>query len=197
MMQGLRLVGGEIAASLRGIAALTFGQSAGLRAFGNDIDIARRSFVAPLFALPIFVVLRLVDWIGGSTPLEGGHAFALDLLTFAIGWAGFALISRPLVRMLGQERAWPRYIAVWNWSNFAQYCLLLLTALPVLFHAPAMVTETIALVGFGWALWLEWYVTKLSLDVTPTSAALVVAADVGFGAVLSLLTLVPLNSLSF
>ncbi|WP_284943915.1 hypothetical protein [Acidisoma cladoniae] len=196
MRQGLRLVGGEIAGSLRGIAALTFGKAAGLRAFGNDLGVARRSFVTPFFALPIFVVLRFVDWVGGTAPLEGAHAFALDLLTFIIGWAGFALISRPLVRMLAQERDWPRYIAVWNWSNVAQYCLLLVTSLPVLFHAPAMVAETIALVGFGWALWLEWYVTKLSLDVTPTSAALIVAADVGLGAVLSLLTLVPFNSLS-
>jgi hypothetical protein len=197
MTSGLRLFGGEIAASLRGIAALTIGRAAGLRVFTADHDAARRSFVVPLLALPIFVLLRFVDWIGGSGPIEAPHAFAIDLLTYVIGWAGFALISQYLVRMLGRERLWPRYIAVWNWGNLAQYCLLLVTALPTLLHAPALASETVALVGFGWALWLEWYVTRLSLEISATSAAMLVAADVGFGAALSLLTLLPLQNLSF
>jgi hypothetical protein len=98
--------------------------------------------------------------------------------------------------MLGVEQQWPRYIAAWNWSNLAQYALLFVTSLPVVLHAPSIASETCALVGYGWALWLEWYVTRLVLNVSPTGAALLVAVDVGFSAIVSLVALVPLQSLS-
>lgn len=192
----LRAAGREVVTGARGIAMLTFGQAAGIRAFINDIGAARRSFITALFVFPIFVMFHFLDWLAGTGPIEAPHAMALDLLTYPISWAGFALISIPLVRRLGAERLWPRYIAAWNWSNLAQYVLLFMTSLPVLFHAPPIAAETSALVGYGWALWLEWYVTRLVLNLTPTAAALLVAVDVGFSAAASLLTLIPLHSLS-
>jgi hypothetical protein len=121
---------------------------------------------------------------------------ALDLLTFPISWAGFALISIPIVRMLGAETQWPRYITAWNWSNLAQYLLLFVTAIPSVLHVPVIASETCALVGYGWALWLEWFVTRLVLNLSPTAAALLVAVDVGFSAIISLVTLIPWQSLS-
>jgi hypothetical protein len=192
----LRGTGREIATAARGIAMLTVGQPAGIRAFTNDMAVTRRSFVTALFALPIFVMFHFLDWLAGTGPIEAPHAMALDLLTFPISWAGFALISIPLLRILGVEQSWARYMTAWNWSNLAQYALLFVTALPVVLHAPPIAAETSALVGYGWALWLEWYVTRLVLNISPTAAALLVAVDVGFSAMVSLLTLVPLQSLS-
>jgi hypothetical protein len=193
---GLRLARREIVSGGRGIATLTFGQPAGIRAFTNDIAATKRSFVTAIFSLPIFVMFHVLDWLAGVGTVEPPHGLALDLLSFPISWAGFALISLPLVRMLGAEAQWPRYIAAWNWSNLAQYALLFLTSLPVLLHAPAIASETCALVGYGWALWLEWYVTRLVLGLSPTAAALLVAVDVGFSAVVSLATLIPFQGLS-
>ncbi|MBW4022664.1 MAG: hypothetical protein HIU92_05900 [Proteobacteria bacterium] len=193
---GLRQAGREIATGARGIAMLTFGKPEGARAFTNDIGATRRSFVTALIALPIFVMFHFLDWAAGAGPVEVPHAMALDLLAFPISWAGFALISIPLLRTLGVATLWPRYISAWNWSNVAQYVLLFLTSLPVVLHAPPIVSETSALVGYGWALWLEWFTTRLVLNLPPTSAALLVAVDVGFSAAISLLTLIPLQSLS-
>jgi hypothetical protein len=192
----LRLAAQEIEAGARGIGLLTIGKPEGIRAFVNDIATTRRSFLTALLALPIFVLFHFIDWLAGTGPLEAPHAIILDLLTFPISWAGFALISIPLLRMLGVETLWPRYIAAWNWSNLAQYLLLFLTSLPMVLHAPPIVSETCALVGYGWALWLEWYVTRLALTISPTAAALLVAVDVGFSAMISLVTLIPLQSLS-
>jgi hypothetical protein len=194
--EGLRQTAREIVLGGRGIAMLTLGQPAGIRAFSNDIAATRRSFVTTILSLPIFVMFHLLDWLAGAGPLETPHAMLLDLLSFPISWAGFALLSIPLVRMLGVEQQWPRYIAAWNWSNLAQYALLFVTSLPVVLHAPSIASETCALVGYGWALWLEWYVTRLVLNVSPTGAALLVAVDVGFSAIVSLVALVPLQSLS-
>ena len=67
---------------------------------------------------------------------------------------------------------------------------------PAVLHVPAIASETCALVGYGWALWLEWFVTRLVLNLSPTAAALLVAVDVGFSAIVSLVTLIPWQSLS-
>lgn len=194
--EAVRLWGQEIAASARGIARLTFGQADGARAFTNDVGATRRSFITALFAFPIFLVFRYMNWLTGTGPLEGPHALLLDLLSYPISWAGFALLALPLLRMLGVGGLWPRFIAAWNWSNLAQYCLLLVTSVPVLVHAPSIVSETAALVGYGWALWLEWWTARLVLKVSPSGAALVVLADVAFSAIVSLIAIYPLPSLS-
>jgi hypothetical protein len=195
-MEWLRLMGREIALGGRGIAMLTVGRADGIRAFTNDIAVTRRSFVTAIIALPIFVMFHVLDWAAGVSPVDPPHLMVLDLLTFPISWAGFALISIPLVKMLGAEPQWPRYITAWNWSNLAQYVLLFITSVPVVLHAPAIASETCALVGYGWALWLEWYVTRLVLNLSPTAAALLVAVDVGFSAIVSLMTLIPWQGLS-
>ncbi|WP_419757900.1 hypothetical protein [Acidisoma sp.] len=193
---GLRLMGREIVADARAIAQLTFGRADGIRAFTNDVGATRRSFVTAIFSLPIFVMFHVLDWLAGVGPIDPPHVMVLDLLTFPISWAGFALVSLPLVRVLKAEAQWPRYISAWNWSNFAQYVLLFVTSVPAVLHVPPIASETCALVGYGWALWLEWFVTRLVLNVSPTGAALLVAVDVGFSAIVSLVTLVPWQSVS-
>lgn len=192
LLAACRSHGREIGASLRGIARLTFGEAEGIRAFENDRGMARRSFLAALLAFPVFLAFHYLDLLSGAAPPEDAHAFILDLLTFPISWAGFALLALPILRWLGLEGLWPRYIAAWNWSNLAQYLLLILTSLPLALHLPQILGQTAALVGYGWALWLEWYVTRLALGTSGLNAAMIVAADVGFGAIVALLPLVQL-----
>ena len=192
-----RSFGREILAGARGIVLLAFGYETGIQAFTGDRDTTRRSFVTALFAFPLFVVFHYLDWLSGTAQLEGVHALLLDCLTFPISWAGFALLARPLLRSLGVEARWLRFIAAWNWCNLAQYLLLLATSAPLVLHAPLLLAQTVVLVGYCWALWLEWTVARLTLQVTPLAAAMVVAADVGFGALVSLATALPISSLSF
>ena len=195
-MDGLRLMAREVVTNGRAISLLTFGRADGIRAFTNNVSATRRSFVTAIFSLPIFILFHMLDWLAGVGPLDPPRLMVLDLLTFPISWAGFALISLPLVRALKVEPQWPRYITAWNWSNFAQYVLLFVTSIPAVLHVPPIASETCALVGYGWALWLEWFVTRLVLNLSPTGAALLVAVDVGFSAVVSLVTLIPWQSVS-
>lgn len=191
-----RSFGRELLAGARGIGLLAFGYEDGARAFTGERAATGRSFVTALFAFPLFLVFHYLDWLSGTAPSEGAHALALDCLTFPISWAGFALLALPLLRSLGVENRWLRYISAWNWCNLAQYLLLLATSIPLVLHTPMMLGQVVVLVGYCWALWLEWTVTRLTLQVTPVAAAMVVAADVGFGAVVSLITLLPVSGFS-
>jgi len=167
---------------------LARGRAEGMRHVETGLDGAARSFWAAAICLPAFLCLRLLDWVDGGPPLRVGHALAADLLGYVIGWVAFALLSRELARMLGRAESWPRFIAAWNWCNVAQYGLLVLAGLPDLFGAPGWVQQAAGLIALGWALWLEWYATRLALEIPVLPAIGLVVLDVVIGLVVASVT---------
>jgi hypothetical protein len=165
---------------------LARGRSRGIALLAASADVeaaaARTSFWAILLSLPAFVALDLLDSAQNGLPPPGAHRFAADLLTYVIGWVGFALLSHRFAGILGRGARWPRFIAAWNWCNVIQYLMLIVgRALPQLLGLPDMVQQTAWLVAMGWALWLEWYAAHLALNITRTQAAALVAADFALG----------------
>jgi len=154
---------------------------------------AARSFWAAAICLPAFICLQLIDLAGDPRlPPHFAHGMALQLLGYAVDWAGFALLSREVARAMGRLNVWPRYIAAWNWCQVAQYLLLVAASLPPLLHLPDIVGETTWLVASGWALWIEWYATKLALGIGGLPAAGMVLLDEAFGfALLALIQALP------
>jgi len=177
----------SVANGLQAALLLARGRSEGLALVETGPAGATRSFWAAAICLPAFLCLRLLDWSdGGGGPLFSlgpafSHSFALQFLGYVIGWAGFALLSRPLVAMLGRAASWPRYIAVWNWCNVAQYALLVVACVPELAGAPQWVQQASGLIALGWAVWLEWYATRLVLEIKTLPAVGLVVVDVVIG----------------
>jgi hypothetical protein len=180
-----------VAVSVRSIASgmhaaflLARGRPEGLRYADSDLAGAARSFWAIAVALPAFICLRLLSGSPGPLP---AHDFALDLLSYIIGWIGFALLSRPVVEAMGCAPRWSRFIVVWNWCNVVQYLLLVLAAVPGLLGAPALVQETASLIAIGWALWLEWFAIRLALETSTLAAIGLVGLDLSIGLALTAL----------
>jgi hypothetical protein len=143
---------------------------------------AARSFWAAALCLPAFVCLQLIDWAQPpGLPAHAGHELALDLLGYVIDWSAFALVTRWLAGTMDRSARWPTFIAVWNWCNVVQYLLLVVASLPSLLGAPDIVGETTWLVATGWALWLEWYAARLTLDITRLQAVGLVLIDLAMG----------------
>jgi hypothetical protein len=176
------------ASGLSGALLLAQGRAEGLDRVGPAPQDAARSFWAGVLCLPAFLFLRVLDWVWQGAPPHPDHAMALQLLAYVVGWAGFALASRPLVDAFGRMPRWPLFIAVWNWCNVVQYLLLAGAALPRLLGAPEWLDETAGLVAIGWAIWLEWYAIGLALDLGRLPAAALVALDLGIGLGLSAIT---------
>lgn len=183
---------GAVANGLSGAFLLARGRADGLARVQRDSvppagaeRAAIRSFWAMAISAPALIGMRLIDWAASGVPAHPAHALALDLLVFVVGWTGYAVLSRTVLERLGRARRWAGYIAVWNWCNVVQYALLLAGSLPVLFHAPEPVSQASALVVLGWALWLEWFATKLALDLSGVAAAGLVMLDLSVGLLLA------------
>lgn len=176
---------GAVGAGLQAAMLLAQGRPEGLRYVETGLDGARRSFWAVLVCVPLFVALRVPEWTGSAV---SAHVWGVDLLGYLVGWLGFALLSRPLVAWIGREGRWPRYITAWNWCNVAQYVLLLAAAVPGFLGAPAWAQQSAGLVAVGWALWLEWYAARLTLEVGPLAAAALTGVDLLLGVALASIT---------
>jgi hypothetical protein len=177
---------GGVATGLQAALLLARGKPDGLTLLASDAEpalaTAARSFWAAALCLPAFVCLQLIDLAQEPRlPPHAAHGFALQLLGYVIDWGGFALLTRWLATIIGRGARWPTFIAAWNWCNVVQYLLLVVASLPPLLGMPDIVGETAWLVATGWALWLEWYATRLALDVTRLQATGLVLLDEALG----------------
>jgi hypothetical protein len=153
-----------------------------------EMVVAVRSFWAIALCLPAFLCLHLLDWTTNGVPPAPGRVLTLDLLGYVIGWVGFALLSHQLAGTMGRSQLWPRFIAAWNWCNVVQYLMLVAAGLPTLLGVPELLAQTVWLVAMGWALWLEWYATRLALAVPGRLAMALVALDFALGVFLLAVT---------
>jgi hypothetical protein len=177
-----------VARGIAGALLLARGRAAGIGAFHPTMEDARASFLAALFCLPIFLLLRAGFPAPGSAVMDPVRGLAADLIAYVCSWAGFALASLPLTEALGRRAMWPRLIAAWNWVNFVQYLVLGVLALPAMLGAPGSVADALGLVGLGYAIWMQWFAARVALQISGLRAAAFVAIDLGLSVFLSGLT---------
>ncbi len=178
----------SVTSGLHAALLLARGRAEGLRYIEGDAAAAARSFWAAAVCLPAFICLRLLAWTSAGLPTQPAHVFALDLLSYGIGWCGFAVLSHRLVDAMGLGTRWPRFITIWNWCNVVQYMLLVVFSIPGLLGAPPLFDQAAQLFALGWALWLEWFAVRLALGIGIIPAAGLVALDVAIGVLLAGLT---------
>jgi hypothetical protein len=90
--------------------------------------------------------------------------------------------------MLNKGSQWPRFIAIWSYCSIVENILVALGGLPGALGAPSIITQVVELVTFGWALWLEWYAIRLSLQVGAITAMVLLTVDIGIGVVTAVTT---------
>ncbi len=98
-----------------------------------------------------------------------------------LGWLIFVEATYWLARSLGLSQRWRRFIVVWNWCNVIEGVLVIVGGIPGLLGVPDTIDEACQLITLGWALWLEWYATRLSLGVDGFAALGLVVLDQAIG----------------
>jgi hypothetical protein len=176
---------GAVNSGLLGALLLARGRARGVSLVESDMRGATRSFWALAVCLPTVVCLRLMDWAGTGLPAYATYMLGRDLLVFVAGWLLYAVITYHLTATFGRAQRWPHFIAAWNWCNVIENLLVMFGSVPALLGAPHFADQVSQVVTLGWALWLEWYATRLTLGVGPLLAASLVLLDQVLGLLLA------------
>lgn len=173
----------EVAAGIHGAMLLARGRPEGVLLASPSGEGAWRSCIALLICLPAVMALTLFTWGQDGWPAEGLLAgLAVQVIRLVLSWAGFLLMTEPLVAMTGRAKLWPRFVSAFNWSQVAQYLVLVVALiLPRQLGLPTFIVEAAAIIGLGYTLWLEWFVTRWALQVNGGQAAALVGADFAIG----------------
>ncbi len=178
----MRLV---ISAGIAGAFLLARGRPEGLALVETTPAGAWRSFIAAAICLPAFFALRVFGW-ADEVPANGIlRPLAAELIGYVLGWTAFALASLPLAQAWGRLGLWPRFIAAWNWMNVVHYLLWIALALPPLLGLSGVLVQGVTLAGFGYALWLEWFIARHALGLSGLRATTIVILDLATGIFLS------------
>ncbi|WP_421995732.1 hypothetical protein [Roseococcus sp.] len=172
-------------------AAILFarGRVEGLALIAPGLEGARHSFLAALICLPVLLVLRIIGWSTQGAPPSGvAVALVAELIGYTLSWVAFALASLGLAQRAKRSGDWPRFIAAWNWSNLVQYALLIVLLVPSVLGLPGWVGNALGLVAVGYAIWLEWFVTRVALNIPGMAAAMFVVLDLTMGLFIGALT---------
>jgi hypothetical protein len=175
---------GSVSSGVQGALLLARGKPEGIQLVDTDHTAAIHSFWAIPLCLPAVVCLKLLDWLATGTPANVPLALGRYLLLFLVGWLLFVWMSHHIVGVLNKQALWPRFIAIWAYCSIVENTLVAIGGLPGALGAPAIVDQCAELVTVGWALWLEWYAIRLSLQVGALTAVLLLAVDFSIGIIM-------------
>jgi hypothetical protein len=172
-----------VSTGLHGALLLARGRPDGVRCVDSDRIAATRSFWAIPLCLPSVVCLKLLDWLATGGPAQAPLELCRYIMAFLVGWLLFVWISHYIASMLHREAQWPRFIAIWAYCSVIENTLVAIGSLPGPLGAPSIIDQAAGLAMTGWALWLEWYAIRLSLQVGPLIALVVVIVDFSLGVI--------------
>jgi hypothetical protein len=168
---------------------LARGRADGVVLVPGDRKSIARSFWSIALCLPSVIGRLLMSWSDTGIPADAGHLLAREIIVFVVGWLVFVEVTHRMAPMIGRAERWGRFIAVWNWCNVVEGVLVIVGGIPGTLGAPAIVDQACELVAIGWALWLEWYATRLALGVGPLAAVGLVLLDQSIGVLLASLAI--------
>lgn len=174
-----------VTSGLNAALRLARGRADGVVLVPGDRKTIIRSFWAIGLCVPSVICRLLMSWGDTGIPADAAHLVAREVVVFVLGWLLFVEVTHRLAPVMGRAERWGRFIAVWNWCNVIEGVLVILGGIPGTLGAPAIIDQACELIAIGWALWLEWYATRLAFGVGPLAATGLVLLDQSIGIVLA------------
>lgn len=177
------------------VLAVTSGLHAALRLAGGNADgvvlvrgdqkTIARSFWAIALCVPAVIGRLSMSWVDTGVPADASHLIGREVIVFVVGWLVFVELTHRLTPLIGRADQWGRFVVIWNWCNVIEGLLVVIGGIPGTLGAPEIVAQACELVTIGWALWLEWYATRLTLGLRPMAAVSLVLLDQSIGILLA------------
>ncbi|MDR3531381.1 MAG: hypothetical protein P4L90_12615 [Rhodopila sp.] len=164
---------------------LARGRADGVVLVPGDRKTIIRSFWSIPLCLPSVMTRLLMSWADTGVPAGAAHLAMREVIVFVVGWLVFVEATHRLAPLIGRGEQWGRFIAVWNWCNVIEGVLVVVGGIPGMLGAPPIVDQACELITIGWALWLEWYATRLAFAVGSLTAVSLVVLDQSIGIILA------------
>jgi hypothetical protein len=158
---------------LQGVGLIARGRAEGLNCF-RDSPLAYLGSLAPGLGLTIAAFVEGLSEGAGATALNEIPGTLCVLLAPSV-------LSYELARLWGREAFWHRYIVAFNWCQWLLPVIgfLLLVGL-ILLRAAGVNGQgglrVLVVCLAGYALWLNWFLARHGLALSPWRAAGLVAA---------------------
>lgn len=176
----------EVVSALIGAYRLAHLDPGGVAYLNRSADGARRSFVAALIVLPAYIVLlalQIGDQLGDLSPLR---VLAVEGTGYVLTWTAYAAVMVEASVLLGREDRYFGFLCAYNWSAVIQVAV----------YVPAVLLSSSGLLpdGIGgFAVFLvtlgilvyQWFLIRVTLEVSTMAAASLVAVDLFLAAFIS------------
>jgi hypothetical protein len=177
----------EVRLALAGALRLARGDRGGLSCFDRSAEGFWRSFRAAAIAYPLYLALLSMRITVAEWERSGGLLIiTVETIAYVIAWVAFPLIMLTVTRWVGRAHRFFDFMVPYNWSQVPQSALFVLVGLEsesgVLPAGPAQAVEIAAAVA---ALVYEWFIARVALDTTTSTAALIVLVDLLLGVLIS------------
>ncbi|CAK0740189.1 Yip1 domain-containing protein [Azospirillaceae bacterium] len=171
----------ELAFSLFGAYRLALSDARGMAYLDTSGLGAWRSFFVAALLLPANVPLILFRLADHLNDIPFYRLVLIELVFYIISWTAYAVAMEPLTRMLGRSSRYPGFLCAYNWSSVLQMSVYL----PAFLLAesgllPGSLGDVIVVIVTLLTLQYQWFVTRVSLDVSRSSAVGLVVLDLIF-----------------
>jgi hypothetical protein len=176
----------EIAAAVIGALRLWKGDPAALDFFDRSPEGFWRSFTAALLAAPAHLLLLVVS----STRAElAGHwprIVVVEAIAYVISWIAYPLIMVFVADRLGRGDRYFEYMVPYNWAGLVQMLVFLAVAvLRAVGVLPEPIGAVAALVALVAILHFQWFIARVGLEISATSAVGLVLLDLSLGVLIN------------
>ena len=168
----------EVITALYGAYRLARFDPGGLGFFDVTVQGFWRSFFAAVLVAPLYLILLLTRYSNLPNPLPLFRFITLEAIAYVIAWVAFPLFMASLVREIGAEKNYIRFIVAYNWSAVLQNAVFLpIEILALGGGLSAAASSTLGLFALAWIIAYIWFVTRTALGVTGGMAAGIVGVD--------------------
>ncbi len=162
----------HILRSLHGVWRLAMLDERGMDSIENTHEGFWRSFLAAVVLLPVFFLLIAMERPPpGLEPPPTFRLIAVESIGYIVKWTAFPLAALPMVSGLKRDGRYFGFIAALNWAQVIEMIpgLILIALTHTVLPESAAGTAQFALLAAF--LMYEWYITKISLDISGLAAA--------------------------
>jgi hypothetical protein len=173
----------DVRHALTGAVLLARGDRAGIAYFDDTPSGFWHSFWAAAVVAPVWLLLLAIA--GPDTDAGPLRVVFAEIVEYALLWTAFPLVLHEILARSGTDEHFCRYISAHNWASVI-IAPAMLVAIIIGMAVPLDILRFLPLLVIVSSLVYEWFMAKVTLEVSGATAAGIAAMDFFLGLMINL-----------